>query len=207
MGNDTIWEGSLDNSAEIIWCCNPLFCKLGLFDCQDDGALKCCWETLSYILPPSFPILYPISHIFMLSFFCFVHCFFVRIKKTVILLNYSHFFLQNPFGEFSHLVSMKWKLFQELSTKLKALHEVAVCKIIIAHNNQHAFRRDCVFCCFIERRWVRKTFGMRLYIVFWNDNDDDRIVLNMLHGWQLGEAASQHIYFVTRVLVPYGLLM
>lgn len=39
---------------------------------------------------------------------------------------------------------MKWRLCQELSTKLGTLHEVAVWKIMIAHNNQLAFRRDCL---------------------------------------------------------------
>lgn len=181
MGNDAIWEDSLDNSAEIIWCCNPLFCKLA----PSPAKAMVLWSAFEKHSPTDHPTRFPSRPPFQplscchFSFLCIA--FFYR--KDCDLFKAQLFFSQKAtLSVFSFLV--KWNLCQELSTKLGTPHEVAVWKIMIAHNNQHAFRQGCVFWCFIGDRRVRKRFRKKLYVVHWDD-DDERIALNLSYWWQL----------------------
>lgn len=139
MGNDAVWEDSLDNSAEIIWHCNPLLCKMGPSTAKAAVLWSALRNTLSQITPLISHLDPYFSHFHVVMFlFCVLLLLFFFLTEMIVIFLKRCSFPWNPLWVFSP------SLCREPSTKLVTLHEVSVWKIRIAHNNQHAFRQDCV---------------------------------------------------------------
>lgn len=76
MGNDAIWEDSLDNSAEIIWRCNLLYCKLGPSTAKAALLWSASEKHFATDYPARFPPQPPLESLSCCHFFGFVYGFF-----------------------------------------------------------------------------------------------------------------------------------
>lgn len=143
MGNDAIWEGSLDNSAEII--CVVILSSV-------NWALRLprrwfFWSAFEKHSPTDYPTRFPSHPPFQPLSCCHFSVLCIAFLQKRLWSCYSRTVLGCFFFSEIHFVCFrfsKWKVCQELSTKLGALHEVALWRIMVAHNNQHAFRSDCL---------------------------------------------------------------